>query len=77
MDLSTALNSETLTEILNDNEALEQLQSHLPAIGGDVQEQLRSTIASPQFQQVALPTIERFVFTFCDMYRPSRSFQVH
>ncbi|KRT78335.1 hypothetical protein AMK59_6409, partial [Oryctes borbonicus] len=52
VDLSTALNSDALSGLINNPEALEQLQSHLPAVDGNVQEQLRSTLASPQFQQV-------------------------
>lgn len=51
VDLSTALNGETLSGILGNAEALEQLQSHLPPTSGNAQEQLRSTLASPQFQQ--------------------------
>ncbi|KAI4467901.1 adhesion regulating membrane glycoprotein [Holotrichia oblita] len=51
VDLSTALNSDALSGLINNPEALEQLQSHLPAVDGNVQEQLRSTLASPQFQQ--------------------------
>ncbi|KAK9729124.1 UCH-binding domain [Popillia japonica] len=51
VDLSTALNSDALSGLINNPEALEQLQNHLPAVDGNVQEQLRSTLASPQFQQ--------------------------
>lgn len=36
---------------MSNSEALEQLQSHLPQTSGNAQEQLRSTLASPQFQQ--------------------------
>lgn len=51
VDLSTALTGEALSGILSNTEALEQLQSHLPPTNGSAQEQLRSTLASPQFQQ--------------------------
>ncbi|XP_017778898.1 PREDICTED: proteasomal ubiquitin receptor ADRM1-like isoform X2 [Nicrophorus vespilloides] len=48
---ATALNSDALSPIMSNAEALEQLQNHLPAIDGNTQEQLRSTLQSPQFQQ--------------------------
>ncbi|XP_022913874.1 proteasomal ubiquitin receptor ADRM1-B-like [Onthophagus taurus] len=51
VDLSTALTSDSLSGLMNNPEALEQLQSHLPAVDGNIQDQLRSTLASPQFQQ--------------------------
>ncbi|XP_025830010.1 proteasomal ubiquitin receptor ADRM1 homolog [Agrilus planipennis] len=51
VDLSTALNSESLSGILSSSEAIQQLQSHLPDVGGNSAEQLRSTLSSPQFQQ--------------------------
>lgn len=45
------MTGEALSGILSNSEALEQLQSHLPPTSGNAQEQLRSTLASPQFQQ--------------------------
>ncbi|KAJ8925605.1 hypothetical protein NQ315_009445 [Exocentrus adspersus] len=51
VDLSTALTTDALAGVLNNPETLEQLQSHLPAVDGDTQEALRSTLSSPQFQQ--------------------------
>ncbi|KAJ8951230.1 hypothetical protein NQ318_010258 [Aromia moschata] len=51
VDLSTALTSDALSGILSNPEALQQLQGHLPAVDGTAQESLRSTLASPQFQQ--------------------------
>ena len=52
VDLYTALTADSLSGILNNPGALQALQSHLPAVEGDPQEALRSTINSPQFQQV-------------------------
>lgn len=52
VDLSTALTSDALSGVLSNPETLQQLQSHLPAVDGSTQEALRSTLASPQFQQV-------------------------
>lgn len=40
-----------MSGILGNNDALQQLQNHLPPTDGNAQEQLRSTLASPQFQQ--------------------------
>ncbi|XP_018562043.1 proteasomal ubiquitin receptor ADRM1 homolog isoform X1 [Anoplophora glabripennis] len=37
--------------VLSNPETLQQLQNHLPAVDGSTQEALRSTLASPQFQQ--------------------------
>ncbi|CAH1111388.1 unnamed protein product [Psylliodes chrysocephalus] len=51
VDLSTALTSESLAGVLNDPDTLQQLQNHLPAVDQNTQEALRSTLASPQFQQ--------------------------
>ncbi|KAF5274386.1 hypothetical protein FQA39_LY07266 [Lamprigera yunnana] len=51
VDLSTALTGDTLSGILNTSEAIQQLENHLPAVGGNTEELLRSTLASPQFQQ--------------------------
>lgn len=51
VDLSSALTADALTGILNNTDAIEQLQNHLPAVDGTTQEQLRSTLTSPQFQQ--------------------------
>lgn len=53
VDLSTALTSESLAGVLNDPDTLQQLQNHLPAVDQNTQEALRSTLASPQFQQVS------------------------
>lgn len=52
MDLSTALTGDTISDLLSNNEAIQQLGTHLPAVGGTTEDQLRSTLASPQFQQV-------------------------
>ncbi|CAH1976086.1 unnamed protein product [Acanthoscelides obtectus] len=51
VDLSTALTGDALAGVLNNPETLQQLQSHLPAVDENTQEALRSTLASPQFQQ--------------------------
>lgn len=51
VDLSGALTTDTLSSIINNPEALQQLQEHLPPIDGSTQEALRSTLTSPQFQQ--------------------------
>nr|CAH7742286.1 unnamed protein product [Callosobruchus chinensis] len=51
VDLSTALTGDALAGMLNNPETLQQLQSHLPAVDDNTQEALRSTLASPQFQQ--------------------------
>ncbi|CAG9813474.1 unnamed protein product [Phaedon cochleariae] len=51
VDLSTALTSDALTGVLSNPDTLQQLQSHLPAVDSNTQEALRSTLASPQFQQ--------------------------
>ncbi|VEN50846.1 unnamed protein product, partial [Callosobruchus maculatus] len=51
VDLSTALTGDALAGMLNNPETLQQLQSHLPAVDENTQEALRSTLASPQFQQ--------------------------
>lgn len=51
VDLSTTLTGEALTSIINNPDALQQLQQHLPPIDGNTQEALKSTLASPQFQQ--------------------------
>lgn len=51
VDLSTTLTSDALSGVLSNPETLQQLQSHLPAVDGSTQEALRSTLASPQFQQ--------------------------
>lgn len=51
VDLSTALTTESLNSVLSSPEALQQLQNHLPPVDGEnAQESLRTTIASPQFQ---------------------------
>lgn len=51
VDLSSALTADALSGILNSSETIEQLQNYLPQVDGTSQEQLRSTLASPQFQQ--------------------------
>lgn len=51
VDLSTFLTGDALSGIINNTKAAEQLQTHLPATDGSVEEQLRSTLQSPQFQQ--------------------------
>lgn len=59
VDLSTSLNSESINSILSDPERLEALQAHLPSIDDEgkptdpnaVKQQLKDTLASPQFQQ--------------------------
>ncbi|XP_065169205.1 proteasomal ubiquitin receptor ADRM1-like isoform X1 [Atheta coriaria] len=51
VDFSTALTSDALSSIMSNQEALEQLQNHLPTTDGTPQEQLKSTLQSPQFQQ--------------------------
>ncbi|KAK5648423.1 hypothetical protein RI129_003315 [Pyrocoelia pectoralis] len=51
VDLSTALTSDALSGLLSNTDAINQLENHLPAIGGTTEDQLRSTLASPQFQQ--------------------------
>lgn len=59
VDLSTSLNSESINSILSDPDRLEALQAHLPNIDDEgkplepnaVKQQLKDTLASPQFQQ--------------------------
>ncbi|CAG9808883.1 unnamed protein product [Chironomus riparius] len=62
VDLSTSLNSDTINSILSDPELLKSLQDHLPNINetddekkpvdsNSVKQQLKETLASPQFQQ--------------------------
>lgn len=61
IDLSTSLNSESINSILSDPERLQALQTHLPNISetddekkidtGAIKQQLKETLASPQFQQ--------------------------
>lgn len=59
VDLSTSLTSESINSILSDPERLETLRAHLPSIDEDgkplepseVKQQLKDTLASPQFQQ--------------------------
>lgn len=59
VDLSTSLNSDSINSILSDPERLEALQAHLPNIDDEgkplepnaVKQQLKDTLASPQFQQ--------------------------
>lgn len=53
VDLSAAVNSESLQAVLNNPDFVKELQRHLPSTGSDAptQEQLKSTLQSPQFQQ--------------------------
>ncbi|XP_070507734.1 proteasomal ubiquitin receptor ADRM1 homolog [Chironomus tepperi] len=62
VDLSTSLNSDSINSILSDPELLKSLQEHLPNINetddekkpldsNSVKQQLKDTLASPQFQQ--------------------------
>lgn len=59
VDLSTSLTSESINSILSDPERLDALRVHLPNIDDDgkplepqeVKQQLKDTLASPQFQQ--------------------------
>jgi 26S proteasome regulatory subunit N13 len=59
VDLSTSLNSESINSILSDPERLEALQAHLPSVDEEgkpmdpstIKQQLKDTLASPQFQQ--------------------------
>lgn len=53
VDLSTALTSDALQSILNNPEAVKELQKYLPSEGTDMnqEENLRSTLSCPQFQQ--------------------------
>ncbi|CAH1405257.1 unnamed protein product [Nezara viridula] len=53
IDLSAAVNPDSLQAVLNNPEFVKELQKHLPSVGGDTttQEQLKSTLQSPQFQQ--------------------------
>ncbi|XP_054269376.1 proteasomal ubiquitin receptor ADRM1-A isoform X2 [Macrosteles quadrilineatus] len=52
-DLSSAITSETLQAVVNNPAVVEELSQHLPSTPGvaSQQEHLRSTLASPQFQQ--------------------------
>jgi hypothetical protein len=57
VDLSSALTAENLQTVLGDPKLVRELHQHLPSgVGGNppppASEQLRSTLASPQFQQV-------------------------
>ncbi|BES92223.1 Proteasome complex subunit Rpn13 ubiquitin receptor [Nesidiocoris tenuis] len=51
VDLSSSVNPESLQAILNNPEFVRELSRHLPSQGDNTQEDLRSTLASPQFQQ--------------------------
>ena len=59
VDLSTSLNSESINSILSDPERLQALSAHLPNVDEEgktldssaVKQQLKDTLASPQFQQ--------------------------
>lgn len=54
VDLSSAVNSESLQTVLTNPEFVKELQRHLPSLGSESpsQEQLKTTLQSPQFQQV-------------------------
>jgi len=52
VDLSSAITSESLSTVVNNPSVVQELQPHLPSTGESTgQEQLRQTLASPQFQQ--------------------------
>lgn len=53
IDLASAVNTETLTSIIADQEKVDALVEHLPQLEGDndKKEQLKETISSPQFHQ--------------------------
>lgn len=59
VDLSTSLNSESINSILSDPERLQSLSAHLPNVDDEgkpldanaIKQQLKDTLASPQFQQ--------------------------
>ncbi|XP_052872674.1 proteasomal ubiquitin receptor ADRM1 homolog [Anopheles cruzii] len=53
IDLSAAVNSETLASIISDQQQVDALIEHLPQLEGDdnKKDQLNETISSPQFQQ--------------------------
>jgi len=55
VDLSTALTVDSLQAMLSNPAVVQELQQHLPPLDetGNHQEQLRATLASPQFQQVS------------------------
>lgn len=72
VDLASSLTVENLQAMLADPETVRELQKHLPAMGesgaATESEQLRSTLQSPQFQQVELifekPKILQHYFVF-------------
>lgn len=53
VDLSTAVNSDSLSSVMTDQEKVDALVEHLPNIEGDEnkKQQLKETLSSPQFQQ--------------------------
>ncbi|XP_055625265.1 proteasomal ubiquitin receptor ADRM1 homolog [Toxorhynchites rutilus septentrionalis] len=51
VDLSTAVNSDSLSSVISDKDQVESLIAHLPQIEGDKKQQLKETLSSPQFQQ--------------------------
>lgn len=53
VDLSTAVNTESLSSVMTDQEKVDALVEHLPNIEGDEnkKQQLKETLSSPQFQQ--------------------------
>jgi hypothetical protein len=58
VDLSAALNSESLKTILDNPEFMEALSKHVPEIKGkEPTEEVKDSVKSPQFQQVCSGTI--------------------
>lgn len=53
VDLSTAVNSDSLSSVIADQDKVEALIEHLPNVEGDEnkKQQLKETLSSPQFQQ--------------------------
>ncbi|KAH1014773.1 hypothetical protein HUJ05_012600 [Dendroctonus ponderosae] len=51
VDLSSTLTGTALSSIVDNPDALQQLQDHLPPIGTASQEALKTTLSSPHFQQ--------------------------
>lgn len=53
VDLATAVNSDSLSSVIADQEMVDALVEHLPEVEGDdnKKQQLKETLSSPQFQQ--------------------------
>jgi len=53
VDLASSMTAESLQAVLNNPEFVKELQRHLPSTGSEAsqEEQLKATVASPQFQQ--------------------------